>query len=195
MNHTKTGKCLPLPPFYKAENAKNFNYRPDQQALFEKAAAWRQKHGIGYAGKDVFDLHVLGIDLQKDFCFPDGSLYVGGRSGMGAIEDNQRIAEFVYRNLNKIKNISLTMDTHFAFQIFFASFWVDQDGNALAPHTQIQTDQIRCGDVRPNPAMAWWLCNGNYPWLLKQVEYYCEQLEQTGKYSLYLWPAPHDYRQ
>ena len=44
--------------------------------------------------------------------------------------------------------------------------------------------------MRPNPAVASWLCNGNYPWLLKQVRFYCAELEKAGKYRLYLWP-PH----
>ncbi|HEY3355872.1 MAG TPA: nicotinamidase, partial [Polyangia bacterium] len=33
-------------------------------------------------------------------------------------------------------------------------------------------------------------CNGNYAWLLKEVEHYCAELERAGKYQLYLWP-PH----
>ena len=44
--------------------------------------------------------------------------------------------------------------------------------------------------MRPNPAVASWLCNGNYPWLLKQARFYCAELEKAGKYRLYLWP-PH----
>jgi nicotinamidase-related amidase len=38
--------------------------------------------------------------------------------------------------------------------------------------------------------VADWLCGGNYPWLLKQVRFYCAELERAGKYRLYLWP-PH----
>ena len=181
---------LPLPSFYNSQHAAESAFRPDQQAIFELAAEWRKKHNIKFAGADTYDLHLLGIDLQKDFCFPDGSLYVGGRDGQGAIDDNRRIAEFVYGNLDKIKNFTVTMDTHFAYQIFFASFWTDSDGQALAPHTEITVEMIRSGSVQPNPAIAWWVCNGNYPWLLKQVEFYCDELEKAGKYKLYLWP-PH----
>ncbi len=35
-----------------------------------------------------------------------------------------------------------------------------------------------------------WLAGGDYDWLLRQVEYYCQELERKGKYKLYLWP-PH----
>jgi len=38
--------------------------------------------------------------------------------------------------------------------------------------------------------MVQWLGMGNEAWLIKQVEYYCTQLERAGKYALYLWP-PH----
>ncbi len=54
------------------------------------------------------NVHLLLIDVQKDFCFPEGSLYVAGRSGRGAIDDSRRIAEFVYRNLGAITDITTT---------------------------------------------------------------------------------------
>ncbi len=132
----------------------------------------------------------LLIDVQKDFCFPQGSLYVGGRSGRGALDDNRRIAEFIYRNLGVLTNVTTTLDTHFAFQIFFPSFWVDAKGEPLAPFREISSADIDRGDARPNPAVAAWLCNGNYAWLLKQARHYCAELEKAGKYRLYLWP-PH----
>jgi nicotinamidase-related amidase len=128
--------------------------------------------------------------MQKDFSFPRGSLYVGGRSGRGALDDSRRTAEFIYRNLPRLTNITATMDTHFAFQIFSPSFWVDKEDRPLAPFREITTDDIDRGEVRPNPAVAAWLCGGNYPWLLKQLRFYCAELEKAGKYRLYLWP-PH----
>ncbi|HUH04019.1 MAG TPA: nicotinamidase, partial [Kofleriaceae bacterium] len=67
---------------------------------------------------------------------------------------------------------------------------VDAAGELLQPHTIISGDQVAGGEVRPNPAVARWLCNGNYGWLTKQVIHYCRELEKAGKYQLYLWP-PH----
>jgi nicotinamidase-related amidase len=133
---------------------------------------------------------LLLIDVQKDFCFPEGTLYVAGRSGTGAIDDSRRIAEFIYRNLASITDITTTLDTHFAYQIFFASFWQDAAGAPLTAHRTISAAQIERGEVRPNPAMARWLCGGNYPWLCQQVLHYARELERAGKYQLYLWP-PH----
>jgi nicotinamidase-related amidase len=96
----------------------------------------------------------------------------------------------IYTNLGAISDITCTLDTHLAYQIFFPSFWLDKADTPLAAFTTITSDQIAAGDVRPNPAMAKWLCGGNYTWLCKQVLYYCKQLEAAGKYQLYLWP-PH----
>ncbi len=181
---------LPLPPHYDPANARRWDYSPDQTALFAHAAAWRRAHEIGPAGKDPRDLHVLLIDCQKDFCFPEGSLYVGGRDGAGAMEDSARIAAFIYRNLDAITTITATMDTHFAFQIFSPAFWIDRDGLPPPAHTIIHTADIQAGAYRPNPDMAPWLRDGDYDWLLKQAEFYCAELERAGKYELYLWP-PH----
>jgi nicotinamidase-related amidase len=181
---------LPVPGFYDPAHARDWSYAPDQTALFAAAQAWRREHGIRPAAADRRRTHLLLIDLQKDFCFPRGSLYVGGRSGTGAIDDSDRIARFLYRNLESITDITCTLDTHFPFQIFFPSFWIGRDGQPLTAHQEITTDRIQSGEVRPNPDIAWWLSNGDVSWLKQQVEFYCQQLERAGKYKLYLWP-PH----
>ncbi|MFO0589192.1 MAG: nicotinamidase [Polyangiaceae bacterium] len=181
---------LPLPSFYDPKSADRWEHAPDEQALFAAAAAHRKAHGIRPSAGDSRSVHLLLIDVQKDFCFPRGSLFVGGRSGRGAMDDTRRIAEMIYRNLQGITQITTTMDTHFAYQIFFPSFWTDREGEPLSAHQEITTAQIDAGEVRPNPAVAKWLCGGNYPWLLKQVRHYTESLEKAGKYKLYLWP-PH----
>ena len=179
---------LPVPAFYDAANAERWSYRPDQERVCREAATWARAHAIGPSGADTTRVALLLIDLQKDFCFPEGALYVGGRSGRGAIEDNDRIARFVYRNLARLTDVTCTLDTHFPFQIFFASFWLDAGDQPLAPHTVVTTADIREGRVRPNPTVAAWLCNGNYAWLVQQVAFYTEELERAGKYQLYLWP-------
>lgn len=181
---------LPVPSLYSPANAERFHYGPDQQRVFTEASTWRKKHAVPASAADELNLHLLLIDVQRDFCFPEGSLYVGGRSGQGAIDDNRRIAQFIYKNLPNLTHITATMDTHFAYQIFFPSFWVDASDDPLTPYRELTLAEIDSGQVRPNPAMVRWLCNGNYPWLLKQVRHYCAELEKAGKYKLYLWP-PH----
>jgi len=181
---------LPEPGFFAAGNARRWEYRPDAAMLLDAAAEWRIRHKIKPAAADVYKIHLLLIDVQKDFCFPEGTLYVGGKSGTGAMDDNARLAAFIYRNLARIAEITPTMDTHFPHQIFFPSFWVDEAGRHPSAHTVLTTAKIQTGEVTPNPALAHWLCSGNLPWLQRQVFHYVEQLEQTGKYELYLWP-PH----
>ena len=149
------------PHFYDPKNAAAWSYRPDAAQLASEAAAWRTRHTIKPAAADERRVHLLLIDVQKDFCFPEGTLYVAGRSGTGAIDDSRRIAEFIYANLGAITDITTTLDTHLAYQIFFPSFWIDQAGAPLQPFRTITADQIAAGEVRPNPAMAKWLCNGN----------------------------------
>jgi len=179
----------PIPPHFNPAHAGDSNYEPDVQGLLTAAIAWKKKLSIpGSNGKGHPKIHFLGIDLQKSFCFPDGSLYVGGRSGRGAIEDNVRISEFMYRYLGVISDVTMTFDTHFAYQIFFPSFWLDPNDNPPAPMTEVTVEEVRAGKYRPNPTVAGWVCSGNYTWLQNYVEHYCSELEKAGKYKLMLWP-------
>lgn len=183
---------LPLPPFYDPKRAAEWAYRPDVTALLAHAADWAKTHAVPTtaADKNRPNIHLLVIDAQKDFCFPEGTLYVGGRSGTGAMDDNRRLAEFIYRNLGHLSRITATLDTHFAFQIFFPSFWLRADGTVPTAHTVVTLEMVRKGEIRPHPAMAPLFAGGNYSWLLEQVTFYCERLEKGGRYQLYLWP-PH----
>src|SRR3954452_8193330 len=122
---------LPLPPWFEPRNAASWSYAPDQQKLFTAAAAFAREHALKPAASDETRVHLLLIDVQKDFCFPEGTLYVAGRSGTGAVDDSRRIAEFVYRNLGSLTDITTTLDTHLAYQIFFPSFWLDKSDQAL----------------------------------------------------------------
>ena len=181
---------LPVPAFYRPEHASLFTYRPDPAALLGEATRFRRAHGLSAAGAGRPHVRLLLIDVQRDFCFPEGSLYVGGRGGRGALEDNDRLARFIYKNLHRISEITCTLDTHYPFQIFFPSFWRDRHGAPLGPHREVRALEVRAGEAAPNPDVAAWLCGGDTEWLRRQAEFYCDSLEKRGKYALYLWP-PH----
>lgn len=198
-----TIKPLPLPSFFDPKNAEDWNYGPNEGQLFELAPRWAKKHGVKPAGSDRVKIHVLGIDDQNDFNKLQGSLFVGGRSGRGAIEDDVRFATFLYQYAHLITDTTFTLDTHFAHQIFFGSFWVNERGDPLNSHTLIVLSsnersmnnigldgKLLHEDVRPNPSVANWVCNGNYPWLYNQALHYNRELARVKKYTLYLWP-PH----
>lgn len=180
---------LPNPLHYDPKNAK-WDYDPDVLQLANHADSWAKQHDIKKAATDKANIHLLLIDMQKDFCFPEGNLFAAGRSGNGATEDTCKIAEFIYANLQVLTNITATLDTHIQYQIFFPWFWVDQNNEILKPHTIVSADEVRTGKYKPNPAVAKFLSDGNYGWLQKQCQFYCEELESNGKYQLYLWP-PH----
>lgn len=181
---------LPLPAHYDPATARDWGHTPDHRVVLSQAIEWQVEHRLRPAGDDSIHTHLLLIDVQRDFCFPEGTLFVGGRSGVGALEDNQRIAEFIYRHLDDISAITTTLDTHRAFQIFTPSFWLNQDGAHPNEHTVITTDDILSGKYTANPNMAKWLCGGDVEWLNRYVEHYTRELEREGKYTLYLWP-PH----
>lgn len=179
-----------IPSHYDPAHSRQFAYRPDAQRLFDDSAAFRRENHLLPAASDPLRTHLVLIDAQRDFCFPEGTLYVGGRSGRGAMDDNDRIARFIYENLGAISEITCTLDSHLPFQIFFAPFWVDRAGEPLRPHRTISVDEIRAGDVAPNPDIVDAAGAPDLAWLRKQVLFYCESLAKAGKYVLYLWP-PH----
>ncbi|MCI0565867.1 nicotinamidase [bacterium] len=193
-------KTLPLPSFYRAANAEKWEYRPNHRKLVEMSRDWRGDYGIKASATDKKVVTMLVIDGQKDFLFPQGSLYVGGRSGRGAIEDTVRTVEFTYRNMPVITHMRATFDTHFPFQIFSPAFLLDADGKHPQPFTFIVAEEdhkkpwmtsvlvFRKGEVRANPDVAGWLCGGDYSSLQKQIYHYCTKLHETGKYDLIAWP-------
>ncbi|MDE0028670.1 MAG: nicotinamidase [Deltaproteobacteria bacterium] len=192
------------PACYRADNAADFSYTPDRMTVFEEANRFRREFGIAPAAADARRVDLLLIDVQRDFCHPEGTLYVGGRGGQGAVEDNRRIAEFIYRNLARLTHIRCTLDSHYNFQIFFPWFWVDTRGEPLAPHTLITVDgrddrvlvnidpagNVLKENVLPNPAMTPWVTDKGYDWLVEQCRFYNRELAAGGRYTLYLWP-PH----
>jgi nicotinamidase-related amidase len=177
---------LPLPDFYNPENVASV-YRVDYAALAALAPVYRQANRIQPAAADRQRNWLMLIDIQNTFCIPGFELFVGGRSGTGAIDDNRRLAEFIYRNLGSITHISVTLDTHRTQQVFHPVFFVDSDGNHPAPYTDIHAAELQAGKWRFNPALAAQF--GISPeYGQEMMQHYTQSLESKGKYALTIWP-------
>jgi nicotinamidase-related amidase len=183
-------KLLPLPPFFSPSHAARWGYAPDVPALFAHAQEHRREHAVAPAGADRVRTHLLVIDAQKDFCFPEGALYVAGRSGSGAVDDSARLASYIYRNLAELTGLTFTFDTHHALQLFFPSFWLLPDGSPPAPHRAVTALDLASGRLRVSPDVAAQVAGGDVAGLQARVLHYCRELERAGKYTLWLWP-PH----
>jgi nicotinamidase-related amidase len=178
---------LPLPSHFDPERVGEIWRVPYQQRALE-AEQWAREYRIPPAAADRVRVGLLLIDVQNTFCIPGFELFVGGPSGLGAVEDNRRLCEFIYRNLAHITQIVATLDTHTAMQIFHPIFWVDAQGSHPEPATAISADEIRSGRWQVNPAMAANLTQGDLGRLQAYVLHYAEQLEKGGKYPLVVWP-------
>lgn len=179
---------LLIPPHFDITNASSWGYTPNTGLISELADAWSKDQAIKPAAGSARQNEVLVIDAQNDFTHPNGTLFVGGRSGQGAIDDSARTAKMIYENLAVITGITATLDTHFPMQIFTPSFWKNRNGDTPPAHTTISVDEVLRGEFVPSPVMVQFTGGRGYPWLQAYVEHYCRELDKSGKYSLYLWP-------
>lgn len=179
---------LPTPDYFDTKKVSEVWRVPYQERAAE-AKEWAEKYSIQPAASDKNQICLLIIDAQNTFCLPEFELFVGGRSGSGAVDDNLRLCEFIYRNLNAITTIAPTMDTHTAMQIFHPIFWINEAGeHPLPAATSITLEDVQQGIWKVNPAVAHSIANGNYSALQKHALHYVQKLSEDGKYPLTIWP-------
>jgi nicotinamidase-related amidase len=179
---------LPTPDYFDTKKVSKVWRVPYQERAAE-AKEWSQKYSIQPAASDKNRICLLIIDAQNTFCLPEFELFVGGRSGSGAVDDNLRLCEFIYRNLNAITTIAPTMDTHTAMQIFHPIFWINEAGeHPLPAATLITLEDVQKGIWKVNPAVAHSIAAGNYLALQKHALHYVQKLSEDGKYPLTIWP-------
>lgn len=154
-----------IPSFYDPDRIGTLFY-PDVARIAAEAAS----AGLPPASQDAQDVHLLLIDMQVDFCHPNGNLYVPG-----ALGDLRRTIEFIYRNAECITHITCSLDSHLPSQIFTPAWWVDAEGRHPAPFTIITADDVRKGTWRPRF------------WPEASLRY-VEELEQGHKKLLCIWP-------
>ena len=190
---------LPLPPHVDLDAAGSV-WRVPYQELAEAAADWRTRHGLRPVSEDRRIISLIAVDVQNTFCIPGYELYVGGRSGTGAVDDNRRLCAFIYRNLGRLTRIVPTMDTHRAMQIFHGVFLIDAEGRHPPPYTIVTAEDVAAGRWRVNPQVASEVARilaaedpaagrrVDAAYLQRHLEHYTRSLAESGKYALTVWP-------
>ena len=110
------------------------------------------------------------IDVQNSFCDPIGELFVDG-----AVEDSQRTADFIRKNISEIDLIGLTFDSHEVVDISHPAWWRKADGTRIDPFTLITLEDIDNGvyfaNKDPHRSRA-----------------YVSDLEANGEFPHFIWP-------
>ena len=87
-------KKLNIPPHFDAEKVDKV-WKINYQQIAEDARKWANRFNISPSSNDKTKVALVLIDLQNTFCIPEFELFVGGRSGKGAVEDNVKLCEFI----------------------------------------------------------------------------------------------------
>ena len=151
------------------------------------ARVWADRHALGPAARDSVRVCLLAIDVQNTFCIPGFELFVAGRSGTAAVDDNRRLCEFIYRNLGNITQIVPSLDTHHAMQIFHPVWLIDTHGDQPAPFTLVSVEDVEAGRWRANPLVAAAL-GLDRDYVQRHLVHYTRRLAERGKYDLTIWP-------
>jgi nicotinamidase-related amidase len=177
---------LSIPPHFNPQRVAEV-WKVAYQSLAEAAEKWSKQNKLQRASEDKLRITLLLVDVQNTFCIPGFELYVAGTSGTGAVDDNRRLCDFIYRNLNVITQICPTMDTHQAMQIFHCIFLVNDKGEHPAPYTLITVDDIEKGIWKFNPQLSASL-QIDETYGQEFLRHYARQLKAGGKYDLTIWP-------
>ena len=171
-----------LPAHFEPDKVSEI-YRVAYEERAKDAKLWRDEHGVAPSASDEHRVGLLLVDVQNTFCIPEFELFVAGRSGMEAVEDNTRLCRFIYANLSSITRIHATLDTHTAMQIFHSVFLVDDAGNHPEPMTAVSLEDVESGRWKVNPRVSVEL-GVDQAYLI----HYCRSLSRYGLYALMVWP-------
>ncbi|MCA9741805.1 MAG: isochorismatase [Deferribacteres bacterium] len=180
------GHELPLPAHFDPAKIGEV-WKVDYYTRAAEAEAFATEHQIEPASKDRFTICLIAVDVQNTFCIPGYELFVAGRTGTAALDDNHRLCEFIYRNVTSITEICPTMDTHQAIQIFHAIFLINDDGEHPEPFTLISREDILQGKWKFNPALSGQI-GVDAEQGQRHLEHYVEKLQAGSRYELTIWP-------
>jgi len=153
------------PDFYDAGKV-GASFVPNVNAAVQAGQALR----MASAARDTTRIALVLVDMQSDFIHPQGSLCVPG-----AIEDCQRIIEWIYRHVGRISKIYASLDSHYPLQIFYSTWWRDAAGSHPPPNTLISDDEVRRGRWNAVCEPQW-------------SRQYVTELESRHKKQLMIWP-------
>jgi nicotinamidase-related amidase len=181
-----TMRELPVPPHFEPSDVGKVQRVP-YQLRAQEAEDWARTHGLRPAAEDSFRLCLLAVDVQNTFCTPGFELFVAGRTGTAAVDDNRRLCEFIYRNLGTITQIVPSLDTHHALQLFHTIWLVDDEGNHPAPFTLVSVGDVESGRWKVNRPVVEAL-GIDVDYARRHLLHYTRQLAAGGKYDLTVWP-------
>lgn len=156
---------MSLPSFYDSSRVGKL-FSPKIQAAVDAGIARR----LPAASEDAPKIALVLVDMQVDFIHRDGALPVPG-----AIDDCSRVIDWIYRNVDSIGKIFLSLDSHYPLQIFFSTWWRDAAGNHPAPNTIISASDVEGDRWRPLYEAEW-------------SRQYVAQLEAQHRKELMIWP-------
>jgi nicotinamidase-related amidase len=162
-------------------------WRVPYEERAREARVWADRHTLRPAAGDSVRVCLLAVDVQNTFCIPGFELFVAGRSGTAAVDDNRRLCEFIYRNLGTITQIVPSLDTHHAMQIFHPVWLIDTHGDHPAPFTLVSVEDVETGRWRANPLVAAAL-GLDRDYAQRHLVHYTRRLAESGKYDLTIWP-------
>jgi nicotinamidase/pyrazinamidase len=151
--------------FYHPEQVGRL-YVPDTSAAIEAG----QAASLPPAQDDQQRVILLLVDPQVDFIHEDGALSVPG-----AVADTRRTIEWVFAHVGQITTIAASLDSHIPTQIFYPTWWIDDQGKHPAPFTTVTSEDVDRKRWKPVFEAEW-------------SNTYVHKLEAQAKKALMIWP-------
>jgi nicotinamidase-related amidase len=154
----------------KFEDIVNVNYigREENPIKMNDILRMANSEQLTPARQNKESVLLIGIDVQQDF-MENGALGVPNSH-----KDVENLSKFIYNNIDKISQITISIDTHNPFQIFHPCWWIDENGDNPPPLTAITLADLDSGKWRAviNPIAS---------------REYVENLEKQSKKVLVIW--------
>ena len=159
-------------------------FKPDCASAFLEGRQYGADTGIPASALDTDQRIILClIDMQVDFINPPTSNYPGNLAVPGAVQDVERVCQFIFDNAAQISHIVASLDTHHLYQPFHPFNWIAgtspaegyETGDHPNPFTIITLADIHGGVWQP----------ARMPTRMNEM---VRRLESEAKKQLCIWP-------